>query len=88
MFEFTDDERAHLNEMHAITTNSAGQELLVGLNEEETAFYMQYCREFAVGRRHREDSKRYLELHDKREKARFAVLGAEIELRNENPPRH
>jgi hypothetical protein len=87
MFNFTDAERAYLNEMRAITTNPQGQEVLVGLTEEETAFYMTHTRQFLTERRDRDGKARYLELHDKHERGRFAVLGAGHVLRTENPPR-
>jgi hypothetical protein len=53
MFAFTDDERARLNEMRAITTNAQGQEVRVGLTEEETAFYMAHPRGFLTEERDR-----------------------------------
>lgn len=88
MFTFTNDERAYLTEMRAITTDTNGIEFLVGLTLEETAFYMGHARKFLTGDRDRHKADRYLELHDKHEAARFDVLGAEIYLRNENPPLH
>ena len=88
MFSFTDDERAYLTEMRAITTDAIGNEVLVGLTLEETAFYMDHARQFGTGERDHRNADRYLELHDKHEAARLGVLGAEIYLRNEDPPRH
>jgi hypothetical protein len=88
MFSFTNDERAYLTEMRSITTDTNGNEILVGLTLEETAFYMGRARQFLTGDRDRHNADRYLELHDKHEAARFGVLGAEIYLRNENPPLH
>lgn len=88
MFSFTNDERAHLTEMRAITTDINGHEILVGLTLEETAFYMNHSRQFLTGDRDRHNAERYLELHNKHEAARFAVLGAEIYRRNENPQLH
>jgi len=88
MHTFSDDERASLTEMRAITTDSKGQELLVGLTEEETAFYMEHSRRFLSGNRDRKDKARYLELHEKHERVRLSVLGAEVYVRNKNPPRH
>jgi hypothetical protein len=88
MFLFTEGERASLTEMRAITTDSKGQELLVGLNEEETAFCMEHRRKFLSGTRDRDNRARYLELNHRHELSRLAVLGTEIYVRNENPPRH
>jgi hypothetical protein len=45
MLIFTDADRTHLTEMCAITTNSQGQEVLVGLTLKETEFYMEYSRQ-------------------------------------------
>jgi len=87
---FTDADRAYLAKMRAITTNAQGQEVLVGLSAEETAFYMAYAKQRKEGP-HKSgdgDQDRYLELHDKHEHARFAVLAAENQLRNDNPQRH
>ena len=88
MFSFTDDKRVYLTEMRAITTDASGNQILVGLTLEETDFYMDHARKFLTGERDRRNADRYLELHDKHEAARFSVLGAEIFLRNENPPLH
>lgn len=74
---FSAAERAHLIEMRAISTDSQGREVLVGLTFEETDFYMNYLRD-------KSDSsmkQRYLKLYEKHESARLAVLIAEKELR-------
>ena len=70
MFSFTDDERAYLTEMRAITTDAIGNEVLVGLTLEETAFYMDHARQFVTGERDHRNADRYLELHEKHEAAR------------------
>lgn len=91
MTDFTDSERAYLNEMRALTTDSQGREVLVGLTAEETEFYRKYAKERLAGTGgadRRADGNRYLELHEKRERARFAVLAAENQLRNDGPVRH
>lgn len=87
---FTDADRTYLTEMRSITTNSQGQEILVGLTPQETEFYMEYAKRRMDGT-HRPDDRdrdRYLELHDKHECARLSVLAAESQLRNDNPQRH
>ena len=81
---FTDADRDVLNEMRALSTDSEGREILVGLTIEETVFYMEYVRNRMQG--HSQNGARYLELHEKHECARFAVLGAEHYVRTENPP--
>lgn len=85
MTTFTDAERAYLAEMRAITTDTQGREILVGLTAEETAFYMAYARDMRSAGRNSVDSERYLELHDKHEAARLGVLVAENQLRVDNP---
>ena len=88
MFSFTDDERAHLTEMRAISTDSNGIEILVGLTIEETAFYMNYTRGRVAGNNDHFGGEKYLQLHDKHEQARLEVLGTEIHLRTEKPTFH
>lgn len=85
---FIDADRAFLAEMRAITTDSHGQEVLVGLSVEETAFYMNFAHQRTEGRGDSAATDRYLELHDKHERARLSVLGAENQLRNDKPVRH
>jgi len=90
MFEFTDAERLYLSEMRALGADEQGRDVLVGLTLEETAFYMEHSRRFTSGNRDRdpENRKRYLTLHEKHEKSRLQVLGAEIYVRTGNPARH
>jgi len=88
MFSFTNEERTYLTESRAITTDASGNEILVGLTSEETAFYMGYARQRINGEHDHHSGKRYLELHNKHDMARIAVLGAEIQFRNENPTVH
>jgi hypothetical protein len=76
-----------LREMRALSTDAQSCEVLVGLTLEETAFYVTYGRH-RIASTSRHDDKKYLALHDKHERARLSVLGAEIELRNDDPPRH
>ncbi len=88
MFSFTEDERGYLTEMRAITTNAQGQEILVGLTLEETAFYMCHTHQESTGKYNHGSNEQYLTLHDKHEAARHGILGAEIYLRNESPSLH
>ena len=82
---FTDADRNYLTEMRALSTDSAGREVLVGLTFEETDFYMEYSNKRMQGQMDGPNSKRYLELHEQHERARLEVLGTEIYIRNENP---
>jgi hypothetical protein len=88
MFEFTEAERVRLTEMFAITKDSQGREVLVGLSLDETAIYMALHRKFRTGEHDSEGGEVYLKLHDKHERERFKVIGAEHFLRTKNPPRH
>lgn len=88
MFKFTDDEINHLKEMRAITTDSDGNEVLVGLTLEETEKYMAHSRAFLSRDRDFENRELYLKLREKHEKARLEVIGSEIYIRNENPSKH
>ena len=83
---FTDADRTYLNGMRALSTDSAGREVLVGLSFEESEFYMAYANQRMQGHKDRPNSKRYLELSEKHERARLEVLGAETYIRNEKPP--
>jgi hypothetical protein len=88
MFEFSDSERVWHTEMRGISTDEHGREVLAGLTMEETAFYMSRTRSRASGVHDNPNSRtRFLELREKHERARLQVIGAEIELRGENPPR-
>ncbi len=87
-FEFTDSEKVYLREMRAFSTDAQGREVLVGLTREETILYVTYGRDRMAGMSRHDDGEKYLEFHDKHERARLSVLGAENELRNDNPPRH
>ena len=84
-FKFTDDERIFKLQMRGLAKDSEGREVLVGLTLEETAFFMNRSRKFAVGIREHETKKRWLELAAKHEAARFAVLASEHELEREKP---
>lgn len=88
MFTFTEAERVYLTEMRAITKDSQGREILVGLTLDETTVYMDFVRKSRTGEHDCGDAEVYLRLNEKHERARFAVLGAEHVLRTENPPRH
>lgn len=88
MFVFTDGERASLREMSALTTDSNGREVLAGLTADETELVMLHRRDFAKGIRHREQRARVLDLVDKHERARLLIIGAEVQLRRDNPPVH
>jgi hypothetical protein len=84
--------RDYLTEMRSIATDSTGREVLVGLTAEETDWYFAYTEkrmsDAPRGQNHGNDRARYLALHDRHERARFQVLGAEIEKRTDSPTSH
>ena len=85
----TDERRAHLLEMRALSTDTAGNEILVGLTVEQSIYVLQYGPDRLRGNRHTSDERdKYLVLHEKHEIARLQVLSAEIQLRNEKLPRN
>ena len=90
MTTFTDADRVYLNEMRALTTNSEGEEVLVGLTHQETKFFMEFSNKRLSGsqRSSDEDRDRYLNLNEKHEKERLSILAAENQLRNDNQQRH
>jgi len=91
MLELTDDHRAYLNEMRALSTDRDGNEVFVGLSVEESKRYLSYSLLDENGsrkRKTRDERSEYLALHDKHEAARFQVLGAEHVLRTMTPTKH
>ena len=84
MLDLNDGERAYMQEMRILSTDRNGNEVMVGLSLEETLRMLEHNRRFLSGDRDRNESSRddYLRLHEKHERARLQVLGAENELRN------
>lgn len=87
-----DRDRAFLTEMRAISTDSNGREVLVGLTADETDWYFAYC-DRRISGAHRgpnysDDPDRFLALDDEHERARLEVLGAEMQKRTNNPTAH
>jgi hypothetical protein len=63
--QILDSDRAYLLEMRSLATDAEGREVLVGLNLEETAFYMAHVRDrVALNHKrsadHEEQAERYL----------------------------
>jgi hypothetical protein len=88
-FSFTDDEIEYLSMMSALTANRLGYPVLVGLNAEETARFMQFSRGFPKHRIHdpamRQD---YLDLYNRHELARLEVIGLTRYVQDHDPARH
>jgi hypothetical protein len=81
--EFDTGERAYLNEMRMLSTDSAGNEIFVGLTVEESKEYYQFTRLHHRDNGDMAATDRYLALNAKLEAARFAVLNAEIDARED-----
>lgn len=81
MATFTDDERDCLVEMKSITTDANGREVLAGLTEEETEFYMECVR---CGQRPGDPSARarYDDLEIRHQLARASIFAAQNRARS------
>jgi hypothetical protein len=81
VFKFTDNERATHSSTRALSTDASGREVLVGLDYEETTWYVQYLRTLGHGQTGPESERRFRELNDRHEMARMQVIVAEVESR-------
>ncbi|WP_353646538.1 hypothetical protein [Mesorhizobium sp. WSM2239] len=93
--ELTPGEEEALTRDRALTTDSKGRLTLVGLTVEESIWYVEHKRQWlaeriddTLRRKSREGRKRYLELYERHEFARLQVIGAEHEVRTENPTKN
>lgn len=86
--EFTTGERAYLDEMRMLSTDNAGNEIFAGLTVEESKEYYNFSRPSHRFNGDDEAQERYLALNEKMQRARFAVLGAEIVARDYKPTQH
>ncbi|EHK53359.1 hypothetical protein MAXJ12_30672 [Mesorhizobium alhagi CCNWXJ12-2] len=93
--ELTSGEEEALTLDRALTTDSKGRLTLVGLTVEESIWYIEHKRQWlaervndTLRRKSREGRKRYLELYERHEFARLQVIGAEHEVRAENPTKN
>ncbi len=85
MANFSEAERAHHLKMQALATDSEGRDVLIGLNDEETEFYLQHRRKFFTANRDRDNKNHFVELHDKHEAARAARIESQAQTRSEFP---
>jgi len=86
MLNLTDAERAFLLDLRALSTDSSGNEIYVGLSLRESERY----RFLSDPLRHStfEEKDEYLALNDKHERVRLQILDAENTRRVENPSQH
>jgi hypothetical protein len=75
MLELTVSERAFLAHRRALTTNAAGQEVLVGLTHQQSLDYIDCCRQ--QSNRDATAQLAFAELGDRHEAARDAVIDVE-----------
>lgn len=68
-FQLSDAEREYLRETKALDIDPRGREVLIGMTVAETAWYINQSHRI-LGR-HRTDRQKYLELHQKHERARL-----------------
>ena len=88
MLSISEEERSYLIEVRALAINSKRQEVFVGLTYEETIFYMRYSKSAHIESTNSEEADKYLELNERHEAARMAVIFAEAELREDCSTRH
>lgn len=89
MLELTEGERAFLTEMRGISTDNQGREILVGLTLDESREYIKLMNARLGDLQVNFDAgERYIELNNKYELARLAIIGAEIAARGDTSQRH
>jgi len=83
MLEFQPGARAYLSQIRALSTDTDGNDVFVGLTATESTWYAAYLEESFTGIADRSDGRqeRYLALQDKHEEARQAALAL-----NDEPP--
>jgi len=86
--EFETSERAYLAEMRMLSTDNAGNEIFVGLNVTESAEFYKFSRQRYSHHGDSVTQARYIELEEKMQAARFAVLGAENAAKDDTSLRH
>jgi hypothetical protein len=84
MLDITAGEREYLTEMRSLGVDAQGNDILVGLNVEESKIYLDYGNARVHGHHPDDDERdRYLELYEKHELVRRAIIVAEAESRND-----
>ncbi len=86
MLRLTEGEKHYLLEMRALSTDSQGNDIFVGLTSSESERY-HFLSNPLKSMEHSEREE-YLALHEKHEIARLLILDAENTLRVENPSKH
>lgn len=83
MLNITEADRHYLVELRALTTDEAGNEVLVGLTTEESQWYLDYSKRTMTSRDPDDGSEaeRYLRLNDRHEIARREAIVLESEAR-------
>lgn len=86
MLRLTEGEKHYLLEMRALSTDTKGNDVFVGLTSDESERYHFLSDPFKSS--DHTEREEYLALHEKHEIARLQVLDAENTLRVEQPSRH
>lgn len=91
--DLTKEQRWYLREIHALTTDSAGREVLVGLTRDESIEYLRHQQTRQSlrdeGRRPEpEERDRFSALRDRHEQARLQVCGVMADKENNGPTSH
>lgn len=86
MLRLTEGEKNYLLEMRALSTDTQGNDVYVGLTSSESERY--HFLSDPHKSLERSESEEYLALNDKHELARLLVIDAENTLRVEKPSRH
>lgn len=86
--DFTSGEREYLDWMRMLSTDNVGNEIFVGLTLEESEEYYKFSRPMHRFNGDSEAQERYLALNEKMQRARFAVMGAEIAAREDKSSLH
>jgi len=86
MLKLTEGEQNYLLEMRALSTDSQGRDIFVGLTSEESERYHFLSNPLRHGTY--EENEEYLSLNAKHENARHQVLAAEHIKRTESPSMH
>lgn len=85
MVRLSNEERHFLEFNRSLTTDAAGQYVLVGLTAEETAWYIGFTQGFAkrwpglTPAERAASGERYLALHGRMERARLQIIFAEAD---------
>lgn len=87
MLEFQPDARAYLSKIRALSTDKDDKVVFVGLTAKESVWYANYVEDSFSGTADRtnDSQEKYLELMDRHEEARLAVIAEEDPVQEQQP---